>query len=231
MQDFNFLKIKNFLEMLSPYSERREDLFEKPGNGMFNGADIDILLSFCNCKKPKRILELGSGYSSFFMYESWKRYIDDFILHISIDPSLERYSFNNSKFKRVYSCTEDVDISTLNNFLHGGDLLFIDSGHSYEQAEYYVKNIINKLSKGVYIIIHDIDIIDYNFSKCDSNHAGANSGEEGYIINFVNNNSDNIEVIYSNHIIHHNSFEKDFYRSCMQYKGQNFGALLVLKTI
>ena len=130
-------------------------------NGSFESGDAEIWYNLIRNKKPKIIIEIGSGYSTLLAIEAIKKNMDDddmyFCEHICIEP----YEFNwleGKNIKVIRQKVEDVDINIFHN-LNANDFLFIDSSHMIKRDgdvlhEYL--QILPILNKGVIVHVHDI---------------------------------------------------------------------------
>lgn len=130
-------------------------------NGSFESGDAEIWYNLIRNKKPKIIIEIGSGYSTLLAIEAIKKNMDDddmyFCEHICIEP----YEFNwleGKNIKVIREKVEDVDINIFHN-LNANDFLFIDSSHMIKRDgdvlhEYL--QILPILNKGVIVHVHDI---------------------------------------------------------------------------
>jgi hypothetical protein len=126
-------------------------------NGYFRSVDAELLYSVIRHKKPKRIVEVGSGFSTRLI----ARAIRDGQLTstlTSIDPS-PRVEVGGHATQHIRSAVEDLDPKSIIESLQEGDLLFIDSSHRIVtggDVPYLFLEILPRLRKKVLIHIHDI---------------------------------------------------------------------------
>ena len=128
--------------------------------GPFLSGDADILYCMIRYFKPKKIIEIGCGYSSLMIQHGLNKNKQETKIdynHICIEPYLAEWvSELNVEF--VKKKVEDIDISYFKT-LKNGDILFIDSSHMIRPGgdvlfEYL--EILPILNPGVIVHIHDI---------------------------------------------------------------------------
>lgn len=132
-------------------------------NGTFESVDAEILYCMIRHYKPKKIIEIGSGNSTYLSaYSAIKNRIatGDDAKFTSIEPYPEEKikkgipGLNSLIEKRL----EQID-SVLFSDLQGNDILFIDSSHVLKlgsDVQTIYLDILPSLKKGVLIHIHDI---------------------------------------------------------------------------
>ena len=125
----------------------------------------DAIFYYCMIRecRPKRIIEVGSGYSSCVSLDTSHLHFDGNIEHTFIEPypelllSLIRDS-DKEKVKIIETGIQEVDLSIFAE-LKENDILFIDSTHVAKvdsDVNYIFSSILPSLSNGVYIHFHDI---------------------------------------------------------------------------
>lgn len=136
-------------------------------NPNFSEGDAECLYSLIRLKKPKRIIEIGSGFSTMMAREAVEQnqredaaYI---CRHICIEPYEMQWLDAVNGIEVMRRKVEETDTSLFRQ-LEADDILFIDSSHvirpqSDVLTEYL--EILPILSPGVLIHIHDI------FTPCD----------------------------------------------------------------
>lgn len=130
-------------------------------NDMFGKGSADALYYMMRILKPKRIIEVGSGFSTAVMLDTKNAFFNSNLKISCIEPYAER-------LKSLLRNEDDVDIYEtylqeipLDFFSQLGenDILFIDSSHVSKidsDVNYYLFEIFPRLAKGVYIHIHDV---------------------------------------------------------------------------
>jgi predicted O-methyltransferase YrrM len=126
-------------------------------------SDAIFLYSFLRRHNPRRIIEVGSGFSSAVMLDTVERFLPARPEITFIDPNPERLdsllkdediSYTSTLRKRV----QDVPLDILTN-LESGDLLFIDSSHVVKYGSdlvFLLFHVLPRLKPGVFVHFHDI---------------------------------------------------------------------------
>jgi predicted O-methyltransferase YrrM len=132
-------------------------------NGFYTYTDGIILYSMIRHFKPKRIIEIGSGFSSAVMLDTNELFFNNQIKLSFIEPYPERLLslINENDVKTNTIIESDVQSINLQQFeeLDAGDILFIDSTHVVKTASdvnYILFEILPKLKSGVLIHFHDV---------------------------------------------------------------------------
>lgn len=129
-------------------------------NPSFNPGDAETLYNVVRHFKPKRIIEIGSGYSTRLMKKALDKNRSDgsSSIHICIEPYEMPWLESLGIDRLIRAKVEDVDLSLFSE-LKENDILFIDSSHVLRSAgDVFVEylHILPCLNKGVIIHIHDI---------------------------------------------------------------------------
>jgi hypothetical protein len=129
-------------------------------NTQFSWLDPRLLFVLMRWWQPKRIIEVGSGFSSLLVADVNRRWFDGRIDFTCIEP-----------FPRAFLTTRIAGISRLiqqpvqqvplTEFeaLEAGDILFIDSSHvskTGSDVNFLFLQVLPRLKQGVHIHIHDI---------------------------------------------------------------------------
>jgi hypothetical protein len=130
------------------------------GNGSFESGDAEFLYQFIRSTRPRRIIEIGSGYSTKVARLALERNRsegDDAAVHTCIEP-YEMPWLETLGVEVLRRKVEDCDLEMF-QALGQGDLLFIDSSHMIRPQgdvlqEYLA--IIPSLRPGVYVHVHDV---------------------------------------------------------------------------
>jgi hypothetical protein len=166
--DWNLPAQLEFLALLK-YESELCDLDSPPsaelgfrlGNGRFESGDAEFLYQVIRFKKPRRLLEIGSGNSTLVALAAIKRNRADDLNyrceHVCIEP-YEAPWLEKTGVKVLRQRVEDVDTAIFRG-LQKDDLLFIDSTHVIRPqgdvlTEYL--EILPTLNSGVIVHIHDI---------------------------------------------------------------------------
>ena len=129
-------------------------------NSQFGWQDSRALFVMLRSLGPRRIVEVGSGFSSLLMADVNRRFFSGGIDITCIEPYprpfLEKGIPGISRL--VKSVVQDVPLD-LFEALEAGDVLFIDSSHvskTGSDVNYLYFEVLPRLRKGVLIHIHDI---------------------------------------------------------------------------
>lgn len=136
-----------------------------PGYGPI---EAQALHGFLRKNRPKRIIEIGSGVSTFCMLQALReneREGEPSSSLICIEPNPSS-ALRSATVQLFDLPVEDVELSLFDQ-LEAGDLLFIDTTHAVrpvgDVSRIYLE-ILPRLKSGVYIHIHDI-YIPYSFQR------------------------------------------------------------------
>jgi hypothetical protein len=148
------------LRSLSQYKGQQQHPAYYLQNGSFAAGDADLYYLMIRNFKPKKIIEIGSGFTTLLSLEAIRRNkteSHDTAL-ICIEPYefqwLEQFAEIEFKKEKV----ENIDPSFFSQ-LEAGDFLFIDSSHVIRPENdvlFEYLEILPKLNKDVIIHIHDI---------------------------------------------------------------------------
>jgi predicted O-methyltransferase YrrM len=133
-------------------------------NGLYPVRDAMILAGMINQYRPKRIIEVGSGFSTAAMLDTIDRLElrDLDLTSIDLDATTLR-SFlrpeDHARVRIIESKVQDVPAATFAE-LQAGDILLIDSTHVVKtgsDVHYELFSVLPALQPGVIIHFHDID--------------------------------------------------------------------------
>jgi len=132
-------------------------------NGAFDAHDAAVLFSMLLEYQPRRVIEVGSGYSSCLMLDTNERFFDGGLQLTLIDPALDQIRSqiplgDTSRAELIPAKVQDVPLSVFEP-LRENDILFLDSSHAMKTASdvnYYLFEILPSLAPGVLIHIHDM---------------------------------------------------------------------------
>src|SRR6187455_218879 len=132
-------------------------------------ADAIFLYSFLRLVQPKKIIEVGSGFSSAVMLDT----VDKFFDHCPEVTFIEPFPVNLKEllkpqdYKRVRLIEDRVQTVSVNTFksLQVGDLLFIDSSHVLKcgsDVQFLMFDVLPQVPVGVFVHFHDVlDSFEY----------------------------------------------------------------------
>ena len=163
-----------------PFPEKRTPgwryYLENDSYPTFDGV---MLYSMLRHIHPRRIIEVGSGFSSAAMLDLNERVHDRRIEISFIDPEMERLKRllrrdDRGNVRLLEQRVQDVPLAEFER-LESGDILFIDSSHVAKigsDVNHLYFTVMPRLKPGVYVHIHDIpDHFDYPRQWYDEGRA------------------------------------------------------------
>ncbi|MBV9593817.1 MAG: class I SAM-dependent methyltransferase [Actinobacteria bacterium] len=166
------LRLDHQLELARQLAEHVENQpFDVPTKGVryyadnayFNFDDALILHGMLRLLRPKRLIEVGSGFSSAVILDTNERFLDRGISCTFIDPFADRLRSllrptDQTQATVLEERVQDVD-TTQFSLLEAGDVLFIDSSHVSKvgsDVNFLLLDIVPRLPPGVHVHVHDI---------------------------------------------------------------------------
>lgn len=159
----NFKTIKKYFKDFNyPVEEDGKSRFYIK-NCSYPITDALVLFGMIRDIKPKRIIEIGSGFTSALMIDVNERFFDNKIEMTFVEPYpdllLSRMKGKDKKkYKVIAKKVQDVPVYVFEK-LQRGDILFIDSTHVSKfnsDVNYELFNILPKIKPGVTIHFHDV---------------------------------------------------------------------------
>ena len=141
-------------------------------NGAFSGPDAQMYYGLVRMLKPKRIVEIGGGWSTLCAalaletndhegssgeIVSYEPYPYDFLVEASK---------RNPRIRLEQTVIQDVPLAAFTE-LAAGDLLFIDSSHVLKigsDVQYEFLEVLPRVRSGVVVHVHDI-FLPYDYPK------------------------------------------------------------------
>ena len=180
-------------------------------NGSYESGDSDFLFQFIRHTKPKKVVEIGSGWSTKVARKALEinKEMGCFeSRHICIEPYMQPWLEQFKGIELIREKIEECDFDFVEE-LGPGDLLFIDSSHIIRpQGDIVMEylNIIPKLKKGVYVHVHDIFTpYDYPDEVIRENVLFWN---EQYILEATLGNQSRYKVIASLNLLKNEFFDE-----------------------
>lgn len=132
-------------------------------NEFYSYSDGVLLYSMLREFQPKRVIEIGSGFSSALMLDTSELFLGNKVEFTFIEPHQKSSAFlvneNNNKKVTIYErAVQDINLSVFNQ-LGSGDFLIIDSTHvvkTHSDLIFIFFHILPHLKPGVIIHFHDI---------------------------------------------------------------------------
>jgi len=134
---------------------------EPPPGQRWPFRGTDVLVAYCMVRhfQPRRIIEVGSGFSSLVLGQAAAKNKNSSL--ICIDPFPGEF-LRNGNIPALQSLIEtkvqDLDVEFFSQ-LAPGDILFIDSSHAVKiggDVNYLFLEVLPRLNLGVIVHVHDI---------------------------------------------------------------------------
>jgi len=166
------------LDCLKPYyaavpfqAEPVAGLLYHYNNPHYSYTDAIILFCMLNHFRPRRLIEIGSGFSTCAILDVNRRCFDSRIQITSIEPYPELLHSlvekSNDLLTIVTGKLQDTDTGIFDQ-LESGDILFIDSTHISKLASdvnHIIFEILPRLKAGVIVQVHDI-YLGFEYPDC-----------------------------------------------------------------
>lgn len=199
-------------------------------NDYFDGDDAVLLYTMMMYYRPKRIIEIGSGYSTCIMLDVNQHKLNNQVQIKCIEPYPERLFSRIKKEEPQLEVRRNmVQVSPLEEFqeLEENDILFIDSSHVLKNGgdipyEYF--NILPQLNSGVIIHIHDIF---YPFVYPENFIMKGRAYTEAYVLRALLENNDDYEILFWNDMMQKKY--KEQYRAVLPEKCNLCGGSLWIR--
>ncbi len=138
------------------------DRFEFGGGAPYSTVEAELLYGLIRSRKPKRIVEVGCGHTTFLISEAIaaEAQAGYHPTYSCIEPFRPAYLSNPPKevSEFIEEPLQDIDLSFFSS-LESGDVLFIDSSHVVKYGSdtiYELLEILPALADGVLVHFHDI---------------------------------------------------------------------------
>jgi hypothetical protein len=203
------------------------------GNVNFGAGDAEYLYNIIRLKKPARILEIGSGFSTLMAARAVRRNREEDPAYQCQHVCIEPYEMPWLESAGVTVVRERVEMADRAPFAELGpdDLLFIDSSHVIRpqgDVLFEYLELLPSLATGVIVHVHDIfSPRDY---PADWVKDKVRLWNEQYLVEaFLSNNHD-WKVIGALNLLHHRHFEQLAATCPFLTRDQEPGSLYLQKT-
>ena len=203
--------------------EKQLNLRYRLENDYYCYSDGIVLYSMIRHFKPKRIIEIGSGFSSANILDTNDVYFDSKIDITFIEPFPEErlISFltetNKKQTTIIKSEVQSVSVEIFRS-LQAGDILFVDSTHVVKtgsDVNYILFEILPLLQSGVVIHFHDV-FYPFEYPK-DWVFNGFGWNEAYFLKAFLMNNNDFDIICFTDYL--HNHHHEIFRDMLLAMKG------------
>ena len=155
--DFRWEAQLTLLDELAAYRDELTKLDFDFTNNFFSGFDAAVYYSLIRHLKPRRIIEIGGGYSTRIAAKALSANREGSLTCIEPYPE-ERLSNADLHIELITKRVEEIDVDFF-SCLETNDILFIDSSHTVKFGSdvcYEFLEILPRLRPGVLVHIHDI---------------------------------------------------------------------------
>lgn len=202
-------------------------------NEWYSYSDAIFLYCMIRHARPKRIIEVGSGFSSCAMLDVNDRFFDGRIACAFIDPNPERLLANITP--RDVECAEvvsrpvqDLDAGFFSR-LKENDILFVDSSHVTKtggDVNHLIFQILPSLKRGVFVHFHDVF---YPFEYPKEWVYEGRAWNEAYLLRAFLQNNQTFKIVLFNTFLQ--AFHEDFFRREMPLCLKNRGGSIWIQKI
>ncbi len=202
--------------------------FENP---VYTYSDAIFLHCMIRHLKPKRIIEIGSGFSSCVTLDTNELFLDNSIKATFIEPYPELLlslisEDDRNKIKIIPQRLQDVHLNVF-EALEENDILFIDSTHVSKinsDVNRIFFEILPTLSSGVYIHFHDI-FFPFEYPKAWVYEGRA--WNEMYLLRSFLQYNNEFSIVLMNTFMEH--FHEPFFRVNMPLCLKNTGGSIWIR--
>ncbi len=153
--DFQWADQLRLLRELEPHAAELTEV--DVTNDYFSGLDAIVYYSLIRHLKPRRVIEIGSGYSTRIAGQALARNADGATL-TCIEPNPERLNGHALNIELIQKRVEEIEVDFFSQ-LEANDILFIDSSHTVKFGSdvcYEFLDVLPVLRPGVWVHVHDI---------------------------------------------------------------------------
>lgn len=186
-----------------PFPDEQKSPYQyKVSNQAYGFGDSAVLFAMMSHFRPKRMIEIGSGWSSACAIDTAKYSLGGKCQFTFIDPYpqlVKELIGKDTLATIIESRVQTVDLNLFNQ-LEAGDILFIDSTHIVRTGSdvcFEIFEILPRLKPGVIVHIHDMF---WPFEYPDQWIVDDNrSWNELYLVRAFLMNNEKWRVLYFNH--------------------------------
>jgi hypothetical protein len=209
-------------------TQRLRYYFDNPAYSYSDGILLHCMLRHL---KPRRIIEVGSGFSSALILDTAELFFGDALELTVIDPDPQRLlslieERDRQRFRLVSQRLQDVDGREFET-LGINDILFIDSTHVSKfdsDVNRLVFTILPTLASGVHVHFHDVI---YPFEYPRDWFALGRAWNEAYLLHAFLQYNEKFRVVLMNTFMER--FHEEFFRESMPLCLKNPGGSIWLR--
>lgn len=194
-------------------------------NDFWNNADALVQYGLIRSRRPKRVVEIGCGWSSLLLAKALTRNASPFaVFQVEPYPNPEIFKQLASDWKH-YQCILQRAPLEIFDQLDVGDILFYDGSHCSKVASdvnWFFFRILPRLRSGVLIHLHDI-LFPCDYPEEWIFERGQTWNEQYVLQAFLMNNSKYRVVIANQYLFTHCKEELDrLYQGVQPSHGVSF---------
>jgi hypothetical protein len=202
-------------------------------NPMYSYSDAIFLYCMLRHLRPRRVIEVGSGYSSCVTLDTNERFFRNELACTFIEPAPAVLlslitAEDRERVEIIEKRVQDVDVSKFMQ-LEENDVLFIDSTHVSKigsDVNYIFSEVLPSLSRGVYVHFHDV-FFPFEYPR-DWIYQGRVWSEAYLLRAFLTFNSA-FEIVLFNTYLEH--FHREEFERHMPLCLRNEGASIWLRRV
>jgi predicted O-methyltransferase YrrM len=172
-------------------------------NPMFSKLDARVLFIMLRALRPRKMIEIGSGYSSLLTADVNRRYLGGALELICVEPSPPPFLRRRDDGIARVIAKRAQNLRGLHRELQPGDILFIDSSHvakTGSDVNHLYFEVLPRLAPGVIVHIHDIFLpLDYPKHWV----FGGRSWNEQYLVQAMLTFTNAFKILFSCAYCHH----------------------------
>ena len=195
-------------------------------NGFFTGADAVLLYALIRHLTPRRVIEVGSGFSSALMLDTRQRFLEGRLQFTFIEPFSSRLYLlldepDRQQCRIIEKKVQDVPIEEFRE-LEANDVLFVDSSHVSKigsDVNFLVFEVLPALRSGVIVHFHDI-LWPFEYPERWVLRLRW-SWNEAYLLRAFLQYNDEFEILLFNSFVGHRfaDYLQQHMPLCMKYTG------------
>ncbi len=181
-------------------------------NGSFGSGDALALYCMLRRLQPRRVIEVGSGWSSCALLDTCEHFLDRDPELTMIEPypaqlcELIRPD-DRERFRLIEDAVQRVPLAEFAE-LEADDILFIDSTHVSRvgsDVNYEIFEVLPSLQAGVYVHVHDVF---YPFEYPIGWVEEGRGWNEAYVLRAFLEYNDAFEIVLFNDLVHQRFFDR-----------------------
>jgi predicted O-methyltransferase YrrM len=211
-------QLELFERFAASYAELPWGENPKPGlryyfeNPSYSYSDAICLYSMIRHARPKRIIEVGSGFSSCVMLDTNEGFFGNGIDLTFIEPYPQLLfklttEADRQRVRVLPKKLQEVPVAEFQK-LEAGDILFIDSTHvakAFSDVNYAFATILPALAAGVHIHVHDVF---YPFEYPAPWLKEGRAWNELYLLRAFLQYNERFRIVFFNTFLEHFHWEK-----------------------